>query len=123
MGSTSYLFVLLLLNTFRLLDAIVMCNTSLKCIVIFQVKDQKVVVDELSNLKKNRVGDFNPVCRKGVFLCVLFCNCFFPPYKQKVYTQQRNSNIFFLADRAETLSSNKSMYIYFIVRKVLIIHE
>lgn len=121
MGSTSYLFVLLLLNTFRLHDAIVMCNTSLKCIVIFQVKDQKVVVDELSNLKKNRVGDFNPVCRKGVFLCVL--NCFFPPYKQKVYTQQRNSNIFFLADRAETLSSNKSMYIYFTVRKVLIIYE
>lgn len=76
MGSTSYLFVLLLLNTFRLHDAMVMCNTSLKCIVIFQVKDQKVVVDELSNLKKNRVGDFNPVWRKSVFLCVL--NCFSP---------------------------------------------
>ncbi|XP_029689141.1 ASDURF protein [Takifugu rubripes] len=44
-----------------------------------KLKEQKVVVDELSNLKKNR----------------------------KVYTQQRNSNIFFLADRAETLSSNK----------------
>ncbi|KAG7503306.1 hypothetical protein JOB18_035842 [Solea senegalensis] len=44
-----------------------------------QVKEQKVVVDELSNLKKSR----------------------------KVYTQQRNSNIFFLADRGQTLSSSK----------------
>uniref|UniRef100_A0A3Q1BVJ6 TH1 domain-containing protein n=1 Tax=Amphiprion ocellaris TaxID=80972 RepID=A0A3Q1BVJ6_AMPOC len=46
----------------------------------FQIKEQKVVVDELSNLKKNR----------------------------KVYIQQRNSNIFFLADRGQTLSSCKS---------------
>uniref|UniRef100_A0A3Q1HNZ8 Uncharacterized protein n=1 Tax=Acanthochromis polyacanthus TaxID=80966 RepID=A0A3Q1HNZ8_9TELE len=45
----------------------------------FQIKEQKVVVDELSNLKKNR----------------------------KVYIQQRNSNIFFLADRAQTLGSCK----------------
>uniref|UniRef100_A0A3P8S0N9 Uncharacterized protein n=1 Tax=Amphiprion percula TaxID=161767 RepID=A0A3P8S0N9_AMPPE len=44
------------------------------------IKEQKVVVDELSNLKKNR----------------------------KVYIQQRNSNIFFLADRGQTLSSCKS---------------
>lgn len=44
-----------------------------------KIKEQKVVVDELSNLKKGR----------------------------KVYTQQRNSNIFFLADRGQTLSSCK----------------
>ncbi|XP_040913760.1 ASNSD1 upstream open reading frame protein-like [Toxotes jaculatrix] len=44
-----------------------------------KVKEQKVVVDELSNLKKNR----------------------------KVYIQQRNSNIFFLADRGQTLGSCK----------------
>ncbi|XP_070694749.1 ASNSD1 upstream open reading frame protein [Pempheris klunzingeri] len=44
-----------------------------------KVKEQKIVVDELSNLKKNR----------------------------KVYTQQRNSNIFFLADRSLVLSSHK----------------
>lgn len=45
-----------------------------------RIKEQKVVVDELSNLKKNR----------------------------KVYTQQPNSNIFFLADRTETLSQCKN---------------
>uniref|UniRef100_A0A8C5UA08 Uncharacterized protein n=1 Tax=Malurus cyaneus samueli TaxID=2593467 RepID=A0A8C5UA08_9PASS len=44
------------------------------------IKEQKVVVDELSNLKKNR----------------------------KVYKQQPNSNIFFLADRTETLSECKN---------------
>lgn len=44
-----------------------------------KIKEQKVVVDELSNLKKNR----------------------------KVYIQQRNSNIFFLTDRSQTLSSCK----------------
>lgn len=53
-----------------------MSNTSLKCIIIFQLKDQKVVVDELSNLKKNRVSDFNNVCMEGAFLRVL--NCFSP---------------------------------------------
>uniref|UniRef100_A0A8D0EVI4 Uncharacterized protein n=1 Tax=Strix occidentalis caurina TaxID=311401 RepID=A0A8D0EVI4_STROC len=46
----------------------------------FQIKEQKVVVDELSNLKKNR----------------------------KVYRQQPNSNIFFLVDRTETLSQCKN---------------
>ncbi|XP_030914653.1 ASNSD1 upstream open reading frame protein, partial [Geospiza fortis] len=46
----------------------------------FQIKEQKVVVDELSNLKKNR----------------------------KVYKQQPNSNIFFLADRTEMLSQCKN---------------
>ncbi|KAF4799582.1 Asparagine synthetase domain-containing protein 1 [Turdus rufiventris] len=45
-----------------------------------RIKEQKVVVDELSNLKKNR----------------------------KVYKQQPNSNIFFLADRTEMLSQCKS---------------
>uniref|UniRef100_A0A665W706 Uncharacterized protein n=1 Tax=Echeneis naucrates TaxID=173247 RepID=A0A665W706_ECHNA len=45
-----------------------------------KIKEQKVVVDELSNLKKNR----------------------------KVYIQQRNSNIFFLAERGQTLASCKS---------------
>ncbi|XP_075392489.1 ASNSD1 upstream open reading frame protein-like [Tenrec ecaudatus] len=45
-----------------------------------QIKEQKVVVDELSNLKKNR----------------------------KVYKQQQNSNIFFLADRTEMLSESKN---------------
>ncbi|KYO33718.1 hypothetical protein Y1Q_0008844 [Alligator mississippiensis] len=45
-----------------------------------QIKEQKIVVDELSNLKKNR----------------------------KVYRQQPNSNIFFLADRTETLSQCKN---------------
>lgn len=44
-----------------------------------KVKEQKIIVDELSNLKKNR----------------------------KVYVQQRNSHIFFLADRGQTLSSCK----------------
>ncbi|XP_068185296.1 ASNSD1 upstream open reading frame protein [Antennarius striatus] len=44
-----------------------------------KIKEQKVVLDELSNLKKSR----------------------------KVYIQQRNSNIFFLADRSQTLSSCK----------------
>lgn len=45
-----------------------------------KIKEQKVVVDELSNLKKNR----------------------------KVYKQQPNSNIFFLVDRTETLSECKN---------------
>ncbi|XP_037542198.1 ASNSD1 upstream open reading frame protein-like [Nematolebias whitei] len=45
-----------------------------------KIKEQKVILDELSNLKKNR----------------------------KVYIQQRNSNIFFLADRSQTLSSCKN---------------
>uniref|UniRef100_A0A669QIC3 Uncharacterized protein n=1 Tax=Phasianus colchicus TaxID=9054 RepID=A0A669QIC3_PHACC len=45
-----------------------------------KIKEQKVVVDELSNLKKNR----------------------------KVYRQQPNSNIFFLVDRTETLSQCKN---------------
>ncbi|XP_076011974.1 ASDURF protein [Genypterus blacodes] len=44
-----------------------------------KIKEQKVLIDELSNLKKNR----------------------------KVYIQQCNSNIFFLADRGQTLSSCK----------------
>ncbi|XP_051762777.1 ASNSD1 upstream open reading frame protein-like [Ctenopharyngodon idella] len=44
-----------------------------------KIKEQKILVDELSNLRKNR----------------------------RVYTQQPNSNIFFLADREETLSSCK----------------
>ncbi|XP_051566483.1 asparagine synthetase domain-containing protein 1 isoform X2 [Myxocyprinus asiaticus] len=42
-----------------------------------KIKEQKILVDELSNLKKHR----------------------------RVYTQQPNSNIFFLADKEETLSS------------------
>ncbi|XP_060033571.1 ASNSD1 upstream open reading frame protein isoform X2 [Erinaceus europaeus] len=45
-----------------------------------RIKERKVIVDELSNLKRNR----------------------------KVYRQQQNSNIFFLADRTEMLSENKS---------------
>ncbi|XP_074451642.1 ASDURF protein [Larus michahellis] len=45
-----------------------------------RIKEQKVVVDELSNLKKNR----------------------------KVYRQQPNSNIFFLVDRTEMLSQCKN---------------
>uniref|UniRef100_A0A5F8HBI7 ASNSD1 upstream reading frame n=1 Tax=Monodelphis domestica TaxID=13616 RepID=A0A5F8HBI7_MONDO len=45
-----------------------------------KIKEQKVVVDELSNLKKNR----------------------------KVYKQQPNSNIFFLSDRTEMLSESKN---------------
>ncbi|KAM6466962.1 ASDURF protein isoform 1-T3 [Liasis olivaceus] len=44
-----------------------------------KIKEQKIVVDEISNLKKNR----------------------------KVYRQQPNSNIFFLADRNQTLSECK----------------
>ncbi|CAL8266254.1 unnamed protein product [Lota lota] len=44
-----------------------------------KIKEQKIVVDELSNLKKNR----------------------------KVYVQQRNSNIFFLADKGQMLGANK----------------
>ncbi|XP_055472586.1 ASNSD1 upstream open reading frame protein [Psammomys obesus] len=45
-----------------------------------KIKEQKVVVDELSNLKKTR----------------------------KVYKQQQNSNIFFLADRTKMLSESKN---------------
>ncbi|XP_070588029.1 ASNSD1 upstream open reading frame protein isoform X2 [Erythrolamprus reginae] len=44
-----------------------------------KIKEQKIVVDEISNLKKNR----------------------------KVYRQQPNSNIFFLADKTQTLSECK----------------
>ncbi|XP_077583672.1 ASDURF protein [Stigmatopora nigra] len=44
-----------------------------------QITEQKVAVDELSNLKKDR----------------------------KVYVQQRNSNVLFLADKGQTLSSCK----------------
>ncbi|XP_066541907.1 asparagine synthetase domain-containing protein 1 isoform X2 [Hoplias malabaricus] len=44
-----------------------------------KIKEQKVLVDELSNLKKSR----------------------------KVYVQQPNSNIFFLADKGTILSSSK----------------
>ncbi|XP_033612211.1 ASNSD1 upstream open reading frame protein [Fukomys damarensis] len=46
-----------------------------------KIKEQKIIVDELSNLKKNR----------------------------KVYSQQQNSNIFFLADRTEMLSERKNV--------------
>uniref|UniRef100_A0A8C5E1F7 Uncharacterized protein n=1 Tax=Gouania willdenowi TaxID=441366 RepID=A0A8C5E1F7_GOUWI len=53
--------------------------TEVICVVPQQISEQKVAVDELSNLKKNR----------------------------KVYTQQRNSNIFFLADKSQTLGSCK----------------
>ncbi|XP_066178616.1 ASNSD1 upstream open reading frame protein-like isoform X2 [Sylvia atricapilla] len=45
-----------------------------------RIKEQKIAVDELSNLKKNR----------------------------RVYKQQPNSNIFFLADRTEMLSQCKN---------------
>ncbi|XP_046902413.1 ASNSD1 upstream open reading frame protein-like [Hypomesus transpacificus] len=44
-----------------------------------KINEQKIVVDELYNLKKNR----------------------------KVYSQQPNSNIFFLADRRQCLCSCK----------------
>ncbi|XP_077435651.1 ASDURF protein isoform X2 [Vanacampus margaritifer] len=44
-----------------------------------QIREQTVAVEELSNLKKDR----------------------------KVFVQQRNSNILFLADRGQTLSSSK----------------
>lgn len=44
-----------------------------------KIKEQKIVVDELSNLKKNR----------------------------RVYVQQSNSNIFFLAEKGEALSACK----------------
>lgn len=47
--------------------------------MFLQIKEQKIVFDELSNLKKNR----------------------------RVYVQQPNSNIFFLADRGQTLASCK----------------
>ncbi|XP_018428920.1 PREDICTED: asparagine synthetase domain-containing protein 1 isoform X3 [Nanorana parkeri] len=43
-------------------------------------REQKVVIDELTNLKKDR----------------------------KVYRQQPNSNIFFVADKVKTLSECKS---------------
>ncbi|KAM4697455.1 ASDURF protein [Rhinophrynus dorsalis] len=46
---------------------------------VAKFREQKVVVDELSNLKKDR----------------------------KVYKQQPNSNIFFLADRTQTFSECK----------------
>ncbi|KAH0621578.1 hypothetical protein JD844_023039 [Phrynosoma platyrhinos] len=46
-----------------------------------KIKEQKIIVDELSNLKKNR----------------------------KVYKLQRNSNILFLVDRTQTLSECKNI--------------
>ncbi|XP_032209938.1 ASNSD1 upstream open reading frame protein, partial [Mustela erminea] len=52
-----------------------------KALGLGPIKEQKIVVDELSNLKKNR----------------------------KVYRQQQNSNIFFLADRTEMLSESKNI--------------
>ncbi|KAI1884869.1 hypothetical protein AGOR_G00214310 [Albula goreensis] len=54
-------------------------NTTLKEEVNKRLKEQKILVDELSNLKKNR----------------------------SVFVQQWNSNIFFLADKEETLSGCK----------------
>lgn len=45
-----------------------------------KIKEQKITVDELSNLKKNR----------------------------KVYKQQQNSNIFFLEERTKMLSESKN---------------
>lgn len=70
------------------------------------------MVDELSNLKKNRVRRNKRNLHDTTVISVLtFISV--SSFKQKVYTQQRNSNIFFLADRAETLSSNKSMCICF----------
>ena len=45
-----------------------------------KIKEQKIIVDELSNLKKNR----------------------------KVYKQQQNSNIFFLEDRTKIFSESKN---------------
>lgn len=68
--------IIIVFDAFRLHTAALL-NTSLKCI-IFQLKEQKVVVDELSNLKKNRVSGFNSVCREVAFFSVL--NCFFFPY-------------------------------------------
>ncbi|XP_031223265.1 ASNSD1 upstream open reading frame protein [Mastomys coucha] len=45
-----------------------------------KIKEQKIIVDELSNLKKNR----------------------------RVYKQQQNSNIFFLEDRTKMFSESKN---------------
>lgn len=33
--------------------------TELRPFFILQIKEQKIVVDEISNLKKNRVSDYN----------------------------------------------------------------
>lgn len=44
-----------------------------------KIREQKILVDELSNLKKNR----------------------------RVYLQQPNSSVFFLTDRSQTLSACK----------------
>lgn len=90
-----------------------------------QIKEQKVVVDELCNLKKNRVsGGGGEVCaflmgnvRTSRLCCQtggdLKCGLMqiIPP--QKVYVQQRNSHIFFLADRSQTLTSCKSKMRHF----------
>lgn len=56
-------------------------NTKQKEELNKKIKEQQVLVDELSNLKKIR----------------------------KVYIQQPNSNIFFLGDKSETLSESKEM--------------
>uniref|UniRef100_A0A8B9M1T3 Uncharacterized protein n=1 Tax=Accipiter nisus TaxID=211598 RepID=A0A8B9M1T3_9AVES len=64
----------------RTVKCFIFISTSTFASFAFQIKEQKVVVDELSNLKKNR----------------------------KVYRQQPNSNIFFLVDRTETLSQCKN---------------
>uniref|UniRef100_A0A8C9MK58 Uncharacterized protein n=1 Tax=Serinus canaria TaxID=9135 RepID=A0A8C9MK58_SERCA len=66
--------------TTRIIISCLVLIIKFKCTFVFQIKEQKVVVDELSNLKKNR----------------------------KVYKQQPNSNIFFLADRTEMLSQCKN---------------
>lgn len=61
------------------LETYLSVNTKEKEALRKQISDQTVLIEELTNLKKNR----------------------------KVYTQQPNSNIFFLADRAVTTSDCK----------------
>lgn len=45
------------------------------------------------------------------FLFTLYMYYLYELCPQKVYIQQRNSNIFFLADRAQTLDSRKSEFV------------
>lgn len=52
------------------------------------------------------LGEIRDVFIFHINRCVLFLF-------QKVYVQQRNSNIFFLADRVQTLASCKSKFILF----------
>ncbi|XP_055967940.1 ASNSD1 upstream open reading frame protein [Sorex fumeus] len=68
-----------------------------------RIKEQKIVVDELSNLKKNRGEHIQ--WRSGGWRRAGAT----PQGAQRVYRQQQNSSIFFLGDRTEIFSESKNV--------------